>query len=678
VQILPTTTAVAKTTNTPSPTLAPTPLPEPPVQVIDLLAQNVQTGQWAEGQALVNLLSYAAGKKTAREVFEDTPVKMDELSGLMEQANQYLKMNPNAPERKQLEDLIAVLAPDAKRILPYARPEESASTGQNTGQTVSVAYHRPSPRLDVDCQTINSEGFPTPKPGETPPVCVLYKQFQVLGKTYRIFYPKTMNGSGATQSNLSWAVDALKTSAETYKALEGKTIPNTDLIFVTLPYDQTKEGLGIAASAAISSDQICQIQAYKNIEKNNEGYFKQTIAHEMFHCYQQAFMKTADQAPYAKSKWWIEGSAEFFSNVVYPKVNIEFMFADAMDKRSVKESLLDLSYENDFFFQYMANQITPEGVLKVLAVFPASGERAAYLTSLSASIPDFEKFFHGFGQAYLDSLIQDSGGGAIPFAALPGDPVTLVESGSQPLDTQPFTITRFRLIYEKGKYTQQETATGKGMDTARPRDTVGTWAALPGEVGANCGKRALVLLVTSVTPAHNYMTTIDYAKDEDETDCDQCLIGSWKLNPVTFNNYMASVQKPPVEHIQSTADLNLTFTPDSIMQVEFNQISNQSAIKQGNASGGTKGTTIDIEIAGESMSEFSTNAGILYLTNTQPALTVKIRINGQDMGSNGIDPSTGGWNFLAPADQYTCSNDTLTFIPQINANPAPLEFWRMK
>jgi hypothetical protein len=660
-------------TFTPAATATPTPPPGPPAEVIDLLAQNIQSGKWSEGQALVNVLSYAAGQKTAQEVFGSQSVRIEELSGIMAQTRQYLKNNPNAPEKKQLETLTAILVPDVKRILPYARPEGSASAGQ----IVPVAYHLPAPRQDVVCQTIIDDGFPPPKPGQTPPVCVLYKQFTVLGKTYRIFYPKDMATSGATTANLAWTADALKTAAETYQALEGKTISDTDLVFATAPINKTKEGTEIAATAALSSDQICQIAVYKNVATQPEAPYKQLIAHELFHCYQQAFMKTADTPAYSKTKWWIEGSAQYFSNVVYPKANAEMGFAAAMDKRSVKESLFDLSYENDFFFQYMGNQITPLGVLKVLTAFPASGEPTAYLNAMNASIPDFETFFHEFGQAYLDGAIQDTGGGTAPFAPLPGDAVTMQDGGTQPLDTKPFTITRYRVIYEKGKYTQTETKTGKGMDTARPRDTVGTWAALPGEVGANCGKRAFVMLVTSVTPNNKYIVTIHYNKDKnaDETECDACLIGSWRLDSNSFSNYMASVLKPPVAHILGSADMTLTFTLDSIMQADIGKLSDLSALPQSDLSGGTVTTTIAIEVEGESTAEYYTKAGVIYTGNGHSALNVGIKINGQDMGSNGVD--SGGWNFMALTNHYTCVKDTLTYTPQISG-ASPLQFWRLK
>jgi hypothetical protein len=165
---------VPTSTSVPTPTASPTPPPEPPVQAMDLLAQNLDSGKWSEGQALVDILSVAAGKKSAETVFGDKPVVMEELSGLQVMVIQYLKKNPNALEKQQLEDLLAVLAPSAERIMPYAKPEGTADLGKN----VAAAYKPPSSRQeDVDCQEIAYDGFPTPKPGQPAPLCVLYKEF---------------------------------------------------------------------------------------------------------------------------------------------------------------------------------------------------------------------------------------------------------------------------------------------------------------------------------------------------------------------------------------------------------------------------------------------------------------------------------------------------------------------
>ena len=52
---------------------------------------------------------------------------------------------------------------------------------------------------------------------------------------------------------------------------------------------------------------------------------QQTIAHEMFHCYQYTNLRPQTiNLPNAINDWWVEGTAEFFGATVYPTNNDEF------------------------------------------------------------------------------------------------------------------------------------------------------------------------------------------------------------------------------------------------------------------------------------------------------------------------------------------------------------------
>jgi hypothetical protein len=91
------------------------------------------------------------------------------------------------------------------------------------------------------------------------------------------------------------------------------------------------EGPGILALVpSASTDDRYPIVVYLPAIQENEqtkgapddfGHFMQTIAHEMFHCYQVwNFPEQADDA-WSVQDWWGEGTANYFSNVVWPKVN---------------------------------------------------------------------------------------------------------------------------------------------------------------------------------------------------------------------------------------------------------------------------------------------------------------------------------------------------------------------
>jgi hypothetical protein len=96
----------------------------------------------------------------------------------------------------------------------------------------------------------------------------------------------------------------------------------------------------------------------------NTDKYKQVVAHELFHCVQDySFPNTK---PYGTHSWWMEGSADYFSNLVYPQADLEWEFLNLFDSKSPNVSILDMTYENFVFFQFMGNKYSPEVLVDIL------------------------------------------------------------------------------------------------------------------------------------------------------------------------------------------------------------------------------------------------------------------------------------------------------------------------
>jgi hypothetical protein len=649
--------------------------PEPPAYGMDLFQKNIESKKWTEGQGLVLMMEYTTGQKTAGEVFGDQAVQDTEATELAASVDAYLAQHPDAPETAQLTQLMAILRPDPENLEKYAAPDKSAMI---PGDIVPVSFKQPAPAFapsgDEDCGKLWAGGFPTPQPGGTPPVCLLYKTFQVLGKTYRIFYPKDLSGSAATPANIEWATEALTLAAQTYKTIGGNTVPGTDLVYGVMP------SITAAAMASLSADGKCHIYAYPKIGALSEAWFRQVIAHESFHCYQASFMKKAYSAPHDLKKWWSEGSAEYFSNLVYPLANEEYSHIPSLDSLSNTTAIFDMSYQNAFFFLFMAGKTGgPAGVLNILEGFPASGARDDYAAALAKKIPDFQVFFQEFGHAYLDATLQDTGGGAVPFNPKTGNLVTVQGSGSLPLAANPFMLTRYALNYSNGVINQTINSTGKGLGDARLRSTPGAWEALPAEVIAKCAEQDYIYLVTTVTPGAPYISTINFTTDPKDTECDKCLFGKWNLDSASFSNYMTAALPSTLKGVVGSANLTLTFTKDGSMDVNYDPLEVEFTVEQPDVNNKTMETTIDLNISGFSSADFSTQAGVIYLSNSHPNLQIDTMLNGQKIDSSALDASKiGVWNAFAPVDQYTCSGDALSLTPKLDKVVPALLFTREK
>ena len=671
VQAVNDSTDLTPTVRAPAPTPTLTAPPEPPAYGMDLFQKNIESKKWTEGQGLVLMMEYTTGQKTAGEVFGDQAVQDIEATELAASVDSYLAQHPDAPEAAQLTQLMSVLRPNPEDLVKYAVPDKSAMT---TESIVPIRFNQPAPAGDEDCGKLWAGGFPTPQPGGTPPVCLLYKTFQILGKTYRIFYPKDLTGSAATPANIEWATEALTLAAQTYKTIGGNTVPDTDLVYGVMP------SITAAAMASLSANGKCHIYAYPKIGALSEAWFRQVIAHELFHCYQASFLKKAYSAPHDLKKWWSEGSAEYFSNLVYPLANEEYGHIPSLDSLSNSTAIFDMSYQNAFFFLFMAGKAGgPEGVLNILESFPASGARDDYAAALAKKIPDFQVFFQEFGHAYLDVTLQDTGGGAVPFKPKTGNLVTVQGSGSLPLAANPFTLTRYALNYSSGVINQTTSSTGQGLGDARLRATPGAWEALPAEVIAKCAEQDFIYLLTTVKPGANYLSTINFTTDPKDTECDQCLFGKWDLDSASFSNYMTAALPSTLKGVVGTANLTLSFTKDGSMDVNYDPLEVEFTVEQPDLNNKTIETTIDLNISGFSSADFSTQAGVIYLSNSQPNLQIDTMLNGQKIDSSALDASKiGAWNAFAPVDQYTCSGNNLSLTPKIDKIVPALLFTREK
>lgn len=283
---------------------------------------------------------------------------------------------------------------------------------------------------------------------------------------------------------------------------------------------------------------------------------RQVLAHEIFHCFQFKNRFLGEFiAPDRSNRWWVEGSAEFFSNLVYPRANEEFRHTRHYDT-PIPLNAQSNPYTTTLFFQAISNLGSgPNTAMSLLRQMPNPSTHDLVVQSLS-SFPQMDSLFHRFGQALYDDTINDTGGGKVPLPPLPGKQLIQVEAKARDyeFDIVPFAIDAKTLKFMPGgKYTvsTRPSLTSSTESYSMKKAKLDIWHGLSGEgyrfeVGCKDNPLEYTLLLTSIAPKTEVVPGAIHVEYEPLTcECvekaalDGCLIGTWILDDPVFSETYA-------------------------------------------------------------------------------------------------------------------------------------------
>lgn len=636
----------------PDPAVAPTPEELgvlEPVQFHSGLSGNLQariaSGEWTLEQGLIATLKVLTGEADLSAINPDgIEIQGLEASSVVRTAHDYLQTGQDPAARAEIERLLALLLPDPERLRAYSRPAQS----RTTSGSVAMISHRAQ---TIDCRTLWMDGFPS----GSATTCFEERIVTAAGQTYRIYFPVEWDGGDPRRSYLDATAEAVQESLETYSRYGA--MPSGTIVFTLLPDPDIADAL--AAAFMNTPGGSCQIAVLPpGVDTLTDlAIFKQALAHEFFHCFQ--FANYYSQTRINGGDWWIEGTAEYFSNVVYPTVNAESKRWWAFDNASVASSLLDMDYHNEVFFQYLANQVGDAGVLALIASMPATGDRSAQLAALAA-YPDIENIFHEFARAYLDRNIADTGGGLITLSPRVAAVTVFDATRTEVIPVQSFQIVRARFVFpEHRRYTLTEDNPDELLTAAKPRGASVPWGALPPEVVTVCGQREYSYLVTSASAADdNQPVTLQVAVEDVEGECDRCVVGSWQMDTMSHWNALlpslsASGSAPNLEDIHGS--VTATFTADGYMTVLFDQFT----IAYNQQIGEMRADGVMLINGIYDASWFTDRvAGTLYSIGptSQPVYEATLTITMGGVTTTRTVPVDGSWSSLSI---YQCGGDAL-------------------
>jgi len=349
----------------------------------------------------------------------------------------------------------------------------------------------------------------------------------------------SLRGEGFGPVLNSMLAEAFTRSLSLYQTLGDVTnLPPTVLI---LTNKDGPAGLTTVAPAG-GPCMITALTSWNDWAMALNPWMQQSLAHELYHCVQ-----FATNPDLAANTWVSEGTAEYFSNLVFPSADHEWVREVAASRGYRPDLPLYAQDRIDtagLFFQALEASRGPPYLHHLMTQTPA-GELAtpaerARLSRTPGFAGDFFLFatqyvtpqtFPPARQASYPTLIRDTNGLFRPVANMPLPvPVPLAlgpgpagaQSGRVTLTTVPFTLTQFAVALDGGQ-TVRLSSNARGAQRLAYRQGWEThWRELPG--GAAAAESTIVVPCKDGTPVEIvflFVSTEDKSSDTVEVSFSQ-------------------------------------------------------------------------------------------------------------------------------------------------------------
>jgi hypothetical protein len=494
--------------------------PAGPQDFGEVVDRGIEAGLWNELDGLTRVLGFAVGGVALDQVPGAGQVVTGEIRELLLRSNQYaLSGDYTDGELAELQKWYEVAVPPPEvsaAIASTARSSSFAGTGFRS--------------LAAGCAPVD--------PAASSPWAVVegcYKVYEdvVAGVTLRVYYPEWYESDPDLADGPLAAREALIRSIETYS--EFAPVGDIDVVFSAV---NTPEGSSVYAVATVDAQWgnasiagACPVTVFPQAVARGEQ-FQQTIAHEVWHCVQRESGYSAGVPP--SEKWFIEGGAEYFSNVVYPAADSENEWAVTFDRSSRATPLFELGYEAWVWWQYLGGREGPASVAEMHERMEQQGDGGR------AAMASYGAEFQRFVVDYMVGAIPDESDGMVPRGVRYRLPKMRVENNDDgrelELPAEPFVAARWFIEYDtqlRVLETDQTTTVGEiAMAKWDDRLSQSAWKEVAPEVRSKCTRMEFyVVVATTHEGSHKGKIRIDQTE---QAVCDPCLIGTWDLRLDTF------------------------------------------------------------------------------------------------------------------------------------------------
>lgn len=445
-----------------------------------------------------------------------------------------------------------------------------------------LGFHAPA--LAFNCKDLYAAGYPDPRfPAGLE--CSLAKRVEVDGVQVTVYhYAKSFPHF---PEDTGFGYRSLEVFADVYNALVLLNPElSTKLRFSGLNFiftDHLPEDTEVAKVQIdhAQDGEACPIVVYASaFRKQTPGRQKQMLAHEIFHCIQDTMWREkVTGVPKNVRAWWSEGSAVWFSNLIYPSHNQEFDYNTSYDG-SVSLVEQKEPYASHLFFQTLSQSWTGvQGVLDLIRYLPSSGTSTDQANVL-LNQPSMELNFHKFAEEITSNRIKDFDGKHMA-TSMAGEPKQeKISEGERilnwTLDPLTIQITELEIPAQSIIYIENISESEKNPISFRGT-TTGLWDLLypkyPNSIDMSCKKsHKYVELLSSYAGKNDSGVPENFAVKvkAQKTPCqcfeaekfDSCLYGDYEIDPTSIEAMFRRIFKGDytVEKSSGKYDLSISGT----------------------------------------------------------------------------------------------------------------------
>ncbi len=381
----------------------------------------------------------------------------------------------------------------------------------------------------------------------------------------RIYYATTAaNADGSPRAEVAGLLARTATAVEDSHKVYSKYGSMWPVVLIYMGMDNPSGDQALTPLMHGDYTEPVPVLIFKQELKDTPEFQKQAIAHEMFHAFQASNWPASAEPQTAR--WWVEGIAEYFSNLVYPAINREWQSIEGYD---ADLHLIDQPemYPTAAFFQSLGNEwMGPSSVVDFMAAMPKSlsTTREDQFRALS-SIMSIGMHFHSFARQFVSGQVKDSSGVFAPthFSFISKNMHSIPAAGaSLAVVPEPFVITNKQFTLAAGVKWRVEPQTMGGrklpeMSFKREgTDLVYNpiWPGFALDIDLSCkNKPSNFLFLTTSTagpdtaPSELPGAVMKFEAEEKECQCKlsgdvaPALVGVWRMRNDSMKTFMQTM-----------------------------------------------------------------------------------------------------------------------------------------
>ena len=437
----------------------------------------------------------------------------------------------------------------------------------------------------------------------------------------------------------------------------------------------TPTGWAIRSQAKVEFAE-CHVTLMFTAEDNDSASINHVIAHELFHCVQQASLTPEQFASIGGGlgQWWGDGSAELFASLASGERSARYdrtsTFENSVRNR---QPLYEQNYGAAIFFFWHFQEKGLDELIPFLRRMAGNGSAAAQRLAMAAALSDDD--WVSFAQAYDDRRILHPLGLPLSFGAREeGETWTIASDySSHERELGLFVIELGWADYSCGTWENETSVQGVEVRRESGRE----WGPWPQELDTE--ERALRLRIAAmVTSDDNHQLRLEAEKRESCAGClvsraiDRCVVGRWRQTGGGPLEYLRSRGVPIT--IANQTELVLTMNDDGTFST--NDIDTDVEMEQTMPRGRTMRSTGQGRtgaVSGRWSAEDGELMGCIDEGGAQEGMTttqVESHVVSSPWGGLDVRGSGG-------ATTYTCSDTTFTTSAPTEHGPMEYRFTRM-